>query len=268
MNCIHCGKQLGIRQPKFCSKACACRYRNASRKGVCKTPEKIKAAVELYNSGMLLKDAVKQTGTCETQIRKWAKALGINLRDPKYPQRTKKPYCPNKLIVDAYRKEERIINRLDRLWAYHPEVNTWMNHWRDKRLSCERAKKEYRRNKHRPEYKIKRNLRSRLWFFTTRVGVRRSKTTQSLVGCSQDALRLHLESKFMDGMSWDNYGKWEIDHIKPCTAFDLTNPEEQSKCFHYSNLQPLWKADNIRKGGIKSRYLLFQYNKSGGFAIR
>ena len=50
-------------------------------------------------------------------------------------------------------------------------------------------------------------------------------------------------------MNWDNYGQWELDHIKPCCSFDLTKGKEQEECFNYQNLQPLWKIDNIKKGG-------------------
>ena len=56
-----------------------------------------------------------------------------------------------------------------------------------------------------------------------------------------------MKIKFVDGMSWDNYGEWEIDHIRPCASFDLTDVGEQLKCFHYTNLQPLWMIDNIIK---------------------
>lgn len=60
-------------------------------------------------------------------------------------------------------------------------------------------------------------------------------------------------------MSWDNYGrggrKWQIDHIKPCAYFDLTKPEDQRKCFHYSNLQPLWQKDNLEKRSSDSLLL-------------
>ena len=55
--------------------------------------------------------------------------------------------------------------------------------------------------------------------------------------------------KFVSGMSWENYGKWHIDHIKPCASFNLLEEDEQKKCFHYTNLQPLWAKDNLKKGG-------------------
>jgi len=61
-------------------------------------------------------------------------------------------------------------------------------------------------------------------------------------------LRLHLERQFKDGISWDNYGEWHIDHIRPCAKFDLSKPEEQRACFHYTNLQPLWEKENVSKG--------------------
>ncbi len=69
-----------------------------------------------------------------------------------------------------------------------------------------------------------------------------------MLGCSIEHLRTHIESRWKDGMSWENYGAWHLDHIKPCAAFDLLQPSEQRLCFHWSNLQPLWAADNIAKG--------------------
>jgi hypothetical protein len=71
----------------------------------------------------------------------------------------------------------------------------------------------------------------------------------NLIGCDIYELKKHLESKFLKGMNWDNYGKngWEIDHIIPCASFDLTNEIQQKQCFNYLNLQPLWVLDNILK---------------------
>jgi len=69
-----------------------------------------------------------------------------------------------------------------------------------------------------------------------------------LVGCTRDQLVAHMEAQFLPGMSWENRSEWHVDHIRPCASFDLTDPEQQRQCFHYTNLQPLWAIDNIRKG--------------------
>jgi hypothetical protein len=71
-----------------------------------------------------------------------------------------------------------------------------------------------------------------------------------MLGCSFEFFKGYLEAQFKVGMTWDNHGVngWHIDHIYPCSAFDLSKPEEQMKCFHYSNMQPLWANENILKG--------------------
>jgi hypothetical protein len=70
------------------------------------------------------------------------------------------------------------------------------------------------------------------------------------MGADIETVKKHLESLFKKGMSWENHGNegWHIDHIIPCAAFDLTDPKQQKKCFHYTNLQPLWAKDNLSKG--------------------
>lgn len=74
------------------------------------------------------------------------------------------------------------------------------------------------------------------------------KPTIILMGGLEET-RAHLEKQFRPGMSWENYGPvWHVDHIKPCASFDLNNPEQQAACFHYSNLQPLFAAENLQKG--------------------
>jgi len=99
----------------------------------------------------------------------------------------------------------------------------------------------------RPQIKLARNLRTRVYLSLKRQGGIKSKKTMDLVGCDINYLRKHLEEKFEPLMSWDNYGKWHVDHIIPVTKFDLTDPEQQKICFHYTNLQPLWGSENIRK---------------------
>jgi hypothetical protein len=93
--------------------------------------------------------------------------------------------------------------------------------------------------------RIKCNLGKRIWYALK--GFAKSKSTIQLIGCSIENLKIHLEKQFSYGMTWLNYGKWHVDHIRPCASFDLSKKSEQLKCFHYSNLQPLWAVENLRK---------------------
>ena len=79
-------------------------------------------------------------------------------------------------------------------------------------------------------------------------GKLRSGSAIEMLGCSIDEARVHLESQFSEGMSWDNHGDWHIDHIKPLSWFDLSDPKQMAEACHYTNLQPLWGSENISKG--------------------
>ena len=78
-------------------------------------------------------------------------------------------------------------------------------------------------------------------------GLNKSQKTLDLLGCDISFLWKYLEKKFKPGMSKENYGEWHIDHIVPCASFDLSDPKQQEKCFHYTNLQPLWARENLQK---------------------
>jgi hypothetical protein len=99
--------------------------------------------------------------------------------------------------------------------------------------------------RHSTKAKLKSSLRSRLYAF---VKGKNKKSSFEYVGCSIDELKEHLSNQFTDGMSWDNYGEWHIDHITPCASFDLSKESDIFDCFNYSNLQPLWAKDNLAKG--------------------
>ena len=97
-----------------------------------------------------------------------------------------------------------------------------------------------------PRFKVVRAARRRLRKIVKEKS--RSVWHNDFIGCTPEFLCAHLAQNFKDGMSWDNYGQWHIDHIRPCAAFDLTNEDQCRLCFHYSNLQPLWANENIAKG--------------------
>lgn len=75
------------------------------------------------------------------------------------------------------------------------------------------------------------------------------------LGCTGAALRTHIESLFMPGMSWASYGRgagqWQIDHVIPLSKFDLHDPVQGAKAAHYTNTQPLWSGDNARKSWLQ-----------------
>ena len=68
-----------------------------------------------------------------------------------------------------------------------------------------------------------------------------------IIGCSPKELKKHIQKKFKKGMTWKNHGDWHIDHIKPLAQFDPYNDKEIIKAFRFTNMQPLWKLENLRK---------------------
>jgi hypothetical protein len=94
-------------------------------------------------------------------------------------------------------------------------------------------------------FKLQCNLRSRLNAALKKNFKAGSSVTD--LGCSIEELKVYLESKFQPGMSWENHGKWHLDHIKPLSSFDLTDEEQLKSAVHFSNLQPLWAKDNLKK---------------------
>ena len=102
-----------------------------------------------------------------------------------------------------------------------------------------------RRQSSKPEFIIRNRLHTRLHGAIH--GKIKAAKTMELLGCSTAEFKAHIQSLFQPGMTWENMGSWHIDHIRPVCSFDLTDSEQQRCCFHYSNLQPLWAADNLKK---------------------
>jgi hypothetical protein len=108
------------------------------------------------------------------------------------------------------------------------------------------------------QYRIAERMRTRIrGAIKSGYGFKKT-STRELLGCTYEELKNHLESLFLIGMNWNNYGgtkkhnneSWHIDHIIPCASFDLSDIDQQRKCFHYTNLQPLWGLDNLKKGRV------------------
>jgi hypothetical protein len=162
-------------------------------------------------------------------------------------------YCKecDKKRAKIYRKNNRARIQKQRL-EYRQE-----NREKLSKLSQEyyqqnkEARREYKlhyerdRRANHPTYRLKKNLARRI--SSALDGTTKSASTIKLLGCTPDQFRKHLESKFTEGMAWNQRGLWVIDHVLPCAAFDLTKKKHQRYCFHWSNLQPLWSLDNLKK---------------------
>lgn len=126
-----------------------------------------------------------------------------------------------------------------------PEVNERQRAYMQAYQRSYQPTYQRRRRLKDPLFKLTQTLRARL--YSALQGRSKSARTLDLIGCDIDFLRRWLEAKFLPGMTWENYGEWHVDHIMPCASFDLSDPVQQRTCFRWTNLQPLWAADNIRK---------------------
>lgn len=98
------------------------------------------------------------------------------------------------------------------------------------------------------EFAITSRLRARLRKALKAQGATRAANTLALLGCTGADFRAYIEAQFSPGMTWSNRAEWHLDHKVPCSYFDLTDPKQQTVCFHFSNIQPLWKKANRTKG--------------------
>ena len=129
----------------------------------------------------------------------------------------------------------------------------WIKNNPEKKNFNQRKYRKNRKNRD-PMFKVLNNLRTRIHEVLTAKYIVKEATTKKLTGCTLEYLKNYLEKKFKDGMNWDNYGQWHIDHIRPCASFNLLDPIEQKICFHYTNLQPLWAEDNLKKSNKENYY--------------
>lgn len=210
----------------------------------------------------------KQCASCKTSdTAKWYAGPTCKkcYRKKRYVSTKKKPILVNCLncgieMIDSTNSRSRKFcsSNCSERYRYQPKqvinkcafCNTEFTHSRVKKYCSDKCCKIYAKANSGLTFneKIKHRLRSRLWQSLN--GGYKSGSAVRDLGCSIEELKSHLESKFHEGMSWDNYGKdgWHIDHIKPLASYDLSDPEEFKRACHYSNLQPLWAEDNLRKG--------------------
>lgn len=171
------------------------------------------------------------------------------INDPiKHKQSHTNYYLNNKNKVLKYQKEYNTKNKDKRL-KYNKEKADHVNKYnkeynKHNRHKINKQRKERKLND--PNYKMDFILRCRLYHALKEQGVKKQTKFIKLIGCTIIFFKQHIEQQFKPEMNWNNHGKiWEIDHMLPCSSFNLIDEEEQLKCFHYSNMQPLFKTTKI-----------------------
>jgi hypothetical protein len=174
----------------------------------------------------------------KNRVKKLSNQKEYNIKNrEKKLSHNKKYYIKNKEKQLSYQKEYRINNREKKLSS-------------NKKYYINNKEKynEYEKNKrlNDPIFKLTSNVRARLRAYLKTTGITKSKRTFDIVGCSPPELKDYLEKKFTEGMSWDRIGKEiHIDHIIPLSS--AKSEDEIYKLCYYTNLQPLWAEDNLKK---------------------
>lgn len=163
-----------------------------------------------------------------------------------------------------YRNDNKELIRQRKALYYKTHKNVVKNYYNANKDKINERVRD--RRKIDSNYRLKKNLSRRI-----RKALKsefKLRITIEFLGCSINEFKDYLENQFTPEMNWNNYGSyWHVDHIKPCTMFDLTDLEQCKMCFHYTNLQPLEASVNIRKLDLLPNGKLGRYEKINSVGV-
>ena len=220
------------------------------------TPEQTQECLRMYNEELLGSTSISEKMRIhKTIIIRTLKENGVvigpsgrrniggkSVADKKYREK-------NKQKLNEYHKEWSKENN-EKLKIYHTE-------WRNKnREHVSKKGRDWIQNKRKTDdgFRFKDRLRTAVWQCLKERNITKHHSTFTILGYTLEDLMTHLESLFTEGMTWDNYGEWHVDHKIPMSSFNFETTEdiEFKLCWCLDNLQPLWGKDNLSKG---PRYL-------------
>lgn len=159
-----------------------------------------------------------------------------------------------------YETHKELTKNRSKIRAKSEEYKAWAKEYREKNRETIRSNNKRYEERNRESLKMRRQERMsndkrfrlryllRLRLNNALSGRYKNGSAVKDLGCSVDEFVQHIESKFVKGMSWENRGAWHLDHIKPLSSFNLEDRNELLKACHFSNIQPLWAKDNLKKG--------------------
>jgi len=176
-----------------------------------------------------------------------------------YKEKNQKKLKERKQVY--YQKNKKLLLEKKQNWRknnpdeYKKQTKNYWNKTKDiqsqkKKVWIENNREKYNsywtnRKNIDPEFKLLMNMRSRLSGYLKKLNISKKNKTFDIVGCTPEFLKEHLEKQFSDSMNWENRNQWHIDHIIPLSS--AKTEDELYKLCHYTNLQPLWAEDNLKK---------------------
>jgi len=251
------GSESEIQEMKVCNK-CKTEYPNNEqffykRYSTCKSCVKIQTAKYIKENALKIKEREHEKYLANQEYYKRRSSELYYLKHDEIKEKRRLIRNLNKEKINAQKREYNKIRpelkykhdlkyRLSKNGMAKTKERRERNRKKDNEMSRIYQK---RKRAYDPKFKLLTNIRTRI----NQAIKKNYKMGHAidLMGCTVEFLKKYLESKFTDGMSWENYGQWHIDHIYPCSSFDLDMPDQQKKCFHFSNLQFLWAIDNLKK---------------------
>lgn len=227
---------------------------------------------ELRQRNYGYKEIGMQVGISKAAVHNRCERMGLDGR-----RGSQKRFNPNGMVMEEYQHEVRVMQKID--WRNHPVLAKELDRLKYHRTKTPESMREkadktrayHAKHKHCPLYKARRRALHDKWEakpqnrMRVNLGVRlnlairagggcKDQSVLRIIGCSVPELNAHIERQFVRGMTWRNYGRvWHVDHIVPCSYFDLNRHDEQRRCFHFTNLRPLWAEQNCREGNKRGQ---------------
>ena len=222
---------------------------------ICVKCKEEKELIDFYKNKISADGLRNDCKNCNNNLKKeYYKNNIIKIKQQSIEYRLK-----NKIERQEYDKNYRILNKE----KIKEKSRVRYNSESGKEKAKQRDSKYYKNNKKEiikrnciyvnkrklidPLFKLRHNISSLIYNkFNQKNGYTKKSKTSKYLGCSFQEFKIHLESQFTKGMTWDNQGQWHMDHIYPVSL--AKDEDELIKLNHYTNFQPLWAIDNLKKG--------------------
>jgi hypothetical protein len=215
------------------------------------TQEELNNILKMYNDDILGSHTISEKlGISKPTILRILKENGINVGQPGRRNIGGKKIASKKYIE----KNKEKLSEKNKIWRENNQEHRkkYLKEYRENNVDkIRKTKRDYERNRKAtdPLYKLISNFRTAIYQVLKESNVDKNKHYFDVLQYTPDELINHLEKRFTDTMTWDNYGIWHVDHKLPITSFDIKEmgDEEFMKCWSLENLQPMWGEENIRK---------------------